>query len=528
MDSHHQLSKGFKVYGVIVIISLFSFIVLYSFFPDWTKMTNIDSASSVLSSLVQSEAAILGIVLTVSLVAVQLTASSFSTRVIQIFKNSFTLWILVSIYIFAIIYSIGVLKFISPINTVSNNEFYIWIAYLLGIYSFFALIPYMLDILDLMQPSKITLILSENITEKTLQNYLLKDKSDPIQPLMDILILSLLKKDFGTLREGLTHLKTNLLTIFNSNNIENEDLTNHIFDQLHILSSFKEITKDKKSASILVDILKECGSKSAEMKLEKSTLKSIHTLRIFGKVTLNENQEKLTLKVLESFEKIGVKCAENKLKRATPLSLQFLDEIGAITAQKRLNKALWQTIDCIEKIGYRSAEFKLKKTSRQSIYSLEKVAIAAAEQNLENRRRQAIQSIGRLGKKAAQQRLKFATLESIYSLRKIGELTSAPKKTLVLSISAILSVGKKATEQNIDKGSKISVTALVILGKKASEREMNELGLKTIYLIEQILDLEKENIELRDDIKMYLKELFLKNRHKLKNKPLKIESLIYD
>lgn len=101
------------------------------FFPSLIMYTNADSARYMLSALVQSEAAVIAIVITLSLVAVQLTASSYSTRVIDIFKKSFSLWIFVSTYIVAIIHGLWVLNVIVAIDgtPTSNNEIFIWIAF---------------------------------------------------------------------------------------------------------------------------------------------------------------------------------------------------------------------------------------------------------------------------------------------------------------------------------------------------------------------------------------------------------------
>lgn len=75
--------------GIFIAVSVIS----YLFFSGFKLLyTDVDSARYVLSSLVQSEATILAIVVTLSLVAVQLAASS-SSRVIDIFKRSPDLWI---------------------------------------------------------------------------------------------------------------------------------------------------------------------------------------------------------------------------------------------------------------------------------------------------------------------------------------------------------------------------------------------------------------------------------------------------
>ena len=98
-----------------IISVLFS---CYIFYIGDLFQTDMDTARYLLSALVQSEAAILAIVVTLSLVAVQLTASSYSPRVIDIFRHSLGLWVLTLAYIFTMLYTLCVLK---TIKTVPRN-----------------------------------------------------------------------------------------------------------------------------------------------------------------------------------------------------------------------------------------------------------------------------------------------------------------------------------------------------------------------------------------------------------------------
>jgi uncharacterized membrane protein len=56
--------------------------------------TDANSARYMLSAMVQAQAAIVAIVVTLTLVAVQLTASAYSPRVIRIFRDNPDIWIL--------------------------------------------------------------------------------------------------------------------------------------------------------------------------------------------------------------------------------------------------------------------------------------------------------------------------------------------------------------------------------------------------------------------------------------------------
>ncbi|KXS42033.1 MAG: hypothetical protein AWU59_1822 [Methanolobus sp. T82-4] len=219
--------------------------------------SNADSARYMISALIQSEAAILAIVITLTLVVVQQSASSFSPRVIEIFKNikkNPDFYFIIIIYVGVILYSTLVLKIIDNNLTVQNNSFlqiHIWITYFLAIYAFASLFLYIVHTLDLLKTSTIIRMLSEDINEDTLLalvgykienhntfkfisfwpfivlnrviyyfskgNARFDKDEDPILPLVDIIRGSILKYDYETIRNCLKAIEYRLLPL-----IENE------------------------------------------------------------------------------------------------------------------------------------------------------------------------------------------------------------------------------------------------------------------------------------------------------------------
>jgi uncharacterized membrane protein len=71
-----------------------------------------DNERYLISALVQSLAATIALVITLSLVAVQLAAQSYSTRVVDVYKRNPDMWILLGIYIVTIFYGLGLIKII--------------------------------------------------------------------------------------------------------------------------------------------------------------------------------------------------------------------------------------------------------------------------------------------------------------------------------------------------------------------------------------------------------------------------------
>jgi len=95
-ESRHLWIARLFVYSTclaVVVLVCFSLFRYFNLFH-----TDVTSARYMLSALVQSQAAIVAIVITLTLIAVQLTASAYSPRVIDIFKKNPDMWILLGCY----------------------------------------------------------------------------------------------------------------------------------------------------------------------------------------------------------------------------------------------------------------------------------------------------------------------------------------------------------------------------------------------------------------------------------------------
>jgi hypothetical protein len=306
--------------------------------------TNSDSARYMLSALIQSEAAIFAIVITLSLVAVQQTSSSYSPRAIEIFqdirKNS-DFFILVTIYLIAMIYGAWVLKQINEDNFGNLANFenpvlfpffesHVKLAYILGIFAFVALVPYIYHTLNLLNPFKIIELLSENITKEKLlssfekgqewtpkymedQDYIclreimekfedfdgikyINDEKNPIQPIIDIIRGSLMRYDYETARKGLKAVGKCTNDIFKNENIADvttERLLNHLIKQYKGLGHLALKSTDDDSIMQIIINLRENAIRASEKKIVKTTLSASNLIEKIGLQMVEENSEKL-------------------------------------------------------------------------------------------------------------------------------------------------------------------------------------------------------------------------------------------
>ena len=199
-----------------------------------------DNARSILCTLVGSEAAIVAIVVSLTLIAIELTASAYSPRVIKISLRNPDMWILLTIYGVAIFSSIILLKQLPYESRFPSED--VSLAFWLGVFSYVALVPYLWNIPLLLDPRNIVKRVSADIEKYKLLKYIKdlnetskKDETETsedfhpptkdsaqktsrnkgdtegheenlIQSLLDIVYRSINKYDLETVRNGLEQI----------------------------------------------------------------------------------------------------------------------------------------------------------------------------------------------------------------------------------------------------------------------------------------------------------------------------------
>lgn len=332
--------KLLKDKSVFYLCAVPLFILLLSYFFSYFQFipSEADSARYMISTLIQSEAAILAIIITLSLVAVQETASSYSPRVTEIFRNKNPdFWILILIYIFSMTYGSFILKQIESsslhpynfgkyseitdlFNTVFDIQNAIWFTLFLGIFAFFFLIPYTLKMLKILRPAKVIDILVENITEKRLIYASEMDKKpyddyDPLHPIIDIMRSSLLCCDYQTAMRGLNSIHNSTDTILKSKNIDEKyykeislSLINHFTDIGIIAAREKYEDFVLKVISIFINIAHEALIR----KLEFVLLRAIEAICLIGKTTAERRMVNSTVELLESLKELSDEIIEKR------------------------------------------------------------------------------------------------------------------------------------------------------------------------------------------------------------------------
>jgi len=335
----------------IVFAVLFSFVgaVIVVYFD--LAHTDANSARYMLSALVQSQAAIVAIVVSLTLIAVQLTASAYSPRVIRIFKENPDMWLLMFLYGGSIFYGLVVLKKIegedlSKIFLIGDSlEIHIISAYLFGIISFAMLFKYMLSIMDLLTSETIINRLKDRITKDNLLN----SKEDPIQPIMDIVHGSIMKYDIATTRVGLKAVTERVINVFKNESIASKD--------------------EKKISEHVCIPLGRVGILAASREDEETILEVIFKLAKFWKFTLEKRLDLLAGDALESMGKLGLTTVRKGFDDSTMIVARYIEEFG-ITAVRANPFGTGNAVNFLGEIGIIAVKNGLEDATKQTVGSL--------------------------------------------------------------------------------------------------------------------------------------------------------------
>lgn len=477
--------------GLILIICFTPYI--FNYFG--TSYININDAKNVINLLVQSEAAVIAIVITLSLVAVQLAASSYSTRVIDIFKKSYSFWVIVGLYIIAIIYGIILLSVISVKNTYGIQNF-IFIDYLIGIIAFISLIGFILITFDLLKPSTVLKKLAQDIKKEKILEYLRnkKEKDDPIQPIMDIIHASLIKYDYMTLREGLEYIgnQYNKILYNGSNEEEKIKITKHILKHLKRAGDFAISKRDDDSFKLIIIQILKIGNWATETKNEKIMTIIVKLLKDMADLAIEQNIDISVQKIASSLGVIGKLSIENNLN----------------------DKTLKEIINALENIGKIAIAKKLDIATGGVALSYGKIGEAAIKHENKNISMLIIVLISEIGNNAILEELDVTKQHVTYSLVDIGKSIMNTERDLLYTLN-ILSTFDKFLKTAIDNKSSFDSLIFKCYMDVAEMAIINGFDKETIYIFESILEIRKNAKRQKLDTITILIHAYLGNFFKI-------------
>jgi hypothetical protein len=305
--------------------------------------SNPESSRYFLSSLVQCQAAIISIVVSLTLIAVQLTAQKYSSKTVDIFKKDPDLWILLVVYIISIAYEFLILKEIEGSTYITQNlGDFVSSAYLLGIFTFIVLIPYILNTINLLRTDTLISRLIDSVSEKNFpdsRDYLAYNPQDPLQPIFDVIQTSVKQYDISTLDFALNHLLARMSIILqNDIRLRSSDTVSDYFCENLKRAGLLAIDKgDTDIFSIIVQTLEEFGKLKSNSSIGSNTISAINALEALGLYSSEKNYEVFTHWIVNSINILGQSGAEKRIRHITSSAISALDQIDQIIVSKSVN-----------------------------------------------------------------------------------------------------------------------------------------------------------------------------------------------
>ncbi|WMW23962.1 DUF2254 family protein [Methanolobus sediminis] len=390
-----------SIFLSIASIFLFIIVIFKFLFSDFSILNNIiytqnnatqlnnmgffDNERYLLSALVQSLAATIALVITLSLVAVQLAAQSYSARVIDVYKRNPDMWILLCIYIFTIFYGLGLTKIIGLGILGNYMEGAIFVAYFMGFFAFVCLVPYILDTLASLKPLTLIQILAKDVTKKRILDYLIikgqKSDKDPILPIVDVINSALTRNDEETVRNGILELTETTLDIFKLNYVEKNDsdkILKHLIQHIEKIGMEAAEKENENSSISVISALDDIKRKAIELNLEKTTQiteKSLENMKI---KVLQHKLESATKSIIQIYKKEGIEEFESGLKNIAPTSTLVISQICMETIEKKMDIAADVGIGAIKDIGLKAVDFENYLALVWIIAEIDNIGVKAA------------------------------------------------------------------------------------------------------------------------------------------------------
>ncbi len=451
-------------FACVSLAFILPIILMSTFFPGYSILhngMNHDNARYMLSALIQSLAAVVAIVVTLSLVAIQLSAQSYSSRVIDVYRKTPDIWILISIYTTNIFFGLATIKIIGtntlPPNGLFSLEFFIFIAYFMGFFAFICLIPYIWNTLALVNPSTVVQLLTKDITEQKILKIVDKrettlDENDPLLPIIDIITGSMMKYDYATVRTGANAI-VNLASKILSEEHEKE-ITEHVSTHLKRVSMLALKRDDEESFEIVMDSFTKIANNTVKNGLEETTKSLVGMLRQIGELALAD-QNYLVIFLVDTLEKLGVKTGEKEQKSATSSVISALNTFSQYGSFKGVDSSIIRALD------------KVSQNAIDNKWCMETEEIIRALTHIEE--------------KAIQNKSEWDIESIIYVSVKIGErsIQNDCKNSANFALLLLEKIGREIVQNGWDDTTGNVVDALSRIGKKAVENGWYDITEKT-------------------------------------------------
>lgn len=418
--------------------------------------TNIDNLRYLFSTIIQSNAAIIALVVTLSLIAVQLSSTTYSTRTIEIFKKMPDAWILLSWYGISICYDLFLLY---GLNTEKRPlPFLTFISLWLAASAFVALFPFILAVMRILVPEAIIRQLAEDISSPL--------KTNAFQAIIDIVHLAFARHDYETVRKGISAMTEKAIIVIKKYNSEVNNFSARYCRHMEEIGGFFAI-RDQYLTKLVINHLTMFG----ETMLEKGIIEEhlIHALGYIGRTAANNGFKEATKCAAESIGTLGKSIPYEKYaggpfqdgyfhtEKCTYI-ISVLEDVGmAATKQWGVFGVYW--VKELGDIGVVLAKKKLLWGAHTAAAALNRLGIAALLEK-------------GYSEKYVSTLLQVSVINPLSEIGKIAHGSKGMKKAFERAAFALWDIGITAEVMNfgdLAKGAAKALAELATLEKEAVE-----------------------------------------------------------
>jgi hypothetical protein len=370
--------------------------------------------------------AIFAIVISLSLMAVQLASQQYTHRIMDIHTKSWIFRFVIVIYLGSMLYNVFMLGWLDFGNSSVDSK-YVKTSMSLTCLSLFILIPYFYITMRRLKPESVISNLLAKIDDvylNSVKGYIkegelrIPSEADEMLPITDIIEKSIRSGDHETARFGIDEICRCYMSHVKK---ENEDYVSRYFLAKHIRGIGREaiIKKDDDSMVQVLKIFGEVGTRAIHENLNYSARMSVESIDIIGSNVLKD-YDVATEQMIKSLQDIlgaVIKSGngEEILKQIFTLYSNLSDELFNLEKNKLIKYLLnsFSEPRVFMKKPQALIEEMVKNTRYETIDStvklLERISVNAANRGLRDPLDQSISSLHEIGISSAENKLVWGT-----------------------------------------------------------------------------------------------------------------------
>lgn len=179
--------------GLLIVLAV-SFLAIVFAYINLPKNISSEQLTSLLNTLAQIQASIFAIIISLTLIAVQLASQKYSMRISSMFLKSWQFWVFFIIYFISLLFDTGIKVFFPNLL----SRWVLFIGFSLFCFSFIIVAIYTKTILMILPPERLSKSLLKSLTSETVAQYIHapNPSKDPLFPIKEILNALAKERDY--------------------------------------------------------------------------------------------------------------------------------------------------------------------------------------------------------------------------------------------------------------------------------------------------------------------------------------------